>query len=837
MKKFLVLVILLGCALAHDDDDMPNRVTILAPGGLVKQPNPYSEVAPGSLEVADNIQYKRKSVIEPREGFVEYAAMGAPYSAAYPAKMWAGDSSLLAVTTANNGSTGNGLFWQSGATTQVLMSPLRGGVSSLAFTPGKAQMTRVRDRFIVAENKNPVVIDSEGGATARSAGLPMPSYIGAFFPTAGAVISSLRYVSYRAAFRKVVGNYTFQGAASGQYSYYNSSGAGQIPSVVVAWAGGTTPIQAGDFIDLYRTEEQLDPDLLGDRHQLAMRYKILPADIANGSAVFYDTCIQASLSDYFYYNSGQEGSAKSNFMPPPSVDVATFKGATFYNATSSWHATTLSVPYAWGTLNTAQEIERGIGLRTYTGNITVGSFVIAGITSPVGLSIGQRVASGLYPANTRVVTIIGNSITLNAAATGSAAASVFNTTDVVLIDGVDLLTQNPNDFLFEIANFGSLGALAVVGIPLSMLRLNYGTANSGFKGVQLILPVSGTGPFVVRASNGQNYSPALPDYDAATGLTSKNDPRTNRLFHSKIDQPENVAPDAYFLVGKGTILRMIPLQEIMLVFCTDGTYSVHGDGDDWSVTPFNIETILISPDAVTSLDNKVYAWTTNGLTAISDQGNVVQLSAPFIADEIRILQRQFKDAALPTPYTWGVQLETDKFRNEVWFNFNALGAGEPWIQTYIWNTDSMTFVTQSGVKPKALVYAPYRLAIITNTAISYREYDTAGTSWMAPTLRFNPIFATDAGKLRQWLDVTLLMEDLSADVNITPTFETVAFPGSYLLSATPGRFEHVIPVSQDFSYNKANRFGFSWTPVSGTAYFRIIGLSFRYREASETLRQ
>ena len=114
------------------------------------------------------------------------------------------------------------------------------------------------------------------------------------------------------------------------------------------------------------------------------------------------------------------------------------------------------------------------------------------------------------------------------------------------------------------------------------------------------------------------------------------------------------------------------------------------------------------------------------------------------------------------------------------------------------------------------------------------QYSDAG--YMSVEVEFNPVVGEDVGYLKQWIDATLFFEDVEEDMLFLPSFEDASFPLAYNLDSGVN-FEHVVPVTQNFAYNKHLQFGFSTTPQDGTGHWSLLGVTFRYRTASETFRQ
>lgn len=845
MKTFIVLFLLCAAACGQvecPDGYMAQKQTVVTPSGVVTQPNEYGQLPPGTLRVGENICIRKAGVLEPRPAFENLGnVIGTGGTTDYYAalKIWPlASNKILALTgTEFSGTPAQDFVVQYSDGTWALLAG-NGGPTA---TPGKTQITRSRERTIlVTEGNAPrVIADSAIGTTAGSdvtnnkAGLTMPSFVDIQGGDPGHSVSPDAFVSYRAVFRRSDGAYTFQGAVSPAFHYQNSNVFDEIPELFVNWDARSTVV-AGDLLEIYRTEEQTDEDSVGDRHRFAFSYTITSTDIANGRAQLFDTCAKDSLGADLYYDGSQEGAAKNNYMPPPSVDVTTFKDVTFYNATQAWHTRSIKAAYVWGALSTTDEISYGIGSRSVS--VTTNSTVNMTAASVTGLAVGQAVSGSGIPASTYISAISGSgpyTITITHAATNSTTtARTF--VDVIEIDGTKIEVSTWRAFLQSLGDANSTSTLQVVALPSSAVPANSLVVDDTT--VTLTLPVSGTGPFTIRATNGQNYSPPLPTM-SQTAVSSTADARTNRVYYSKISAPETVSPDAYFTVGHETILRLFATTDTLFAFCSDGIYKIDGQGDNWSVTPFDPDTILLAPDAIDSIDNQIYALTTAGFVSFTDSGGISKISSPLVGNDFRALWKQFQSTDPALPYTWAVQVAADKYRNEVWINFNDTDDDQSaFVKTFIWNTDTNTFTTQTTEQSIGVAYIPYRQSIVVATSsgsplrVQLRKY--SDTLYMSATLEFNPVVGDDIGYLKQWIDTTLLFQTLAGTVTVTPSFEATAYSTPYTLAAG-SNFEHVVALLRDYAYNKHCRFGIA---IAGTSNWSLLGLTFRYRDVAETLR-
>ncbi len=823
MQKALFLVLLTACGVA----ELPVRQTVTSPGGVITQPNDVGELPPGTLAVGNNVMMRRQGVLEPRLAFEALQAPPGGFVGDAPVKIWelAEDRRLLVVDSNNH--TNTFLSWQNGIQNFTISAE-----NNADFLPGKTQLSKARDRWILTNDYSPLVLDPEnfvGNFDSRQAGLPPPFV----YPTTSNTGSNwviANFIAYKALFKRTLADgYVIRGGISPAISARNNSGGNRQPRLEVSWPD-SAPVVAGMTIEFYRTKQQAAADLLGDDFLFAFEYTLTSTDVSNGFATAFDFCLEDALSSQIYTTI--DGPSKSNFMPPPSSDVVTFKGATFYVAPVSWHTLETGIASTWGALSTTEERTFGIGSRATTGNTLTGTNTILAVANTTGLKVGQTVQSTAFPPGPDpiVTVILGSTVTVNTNASATLVGTPVTFNDVIVVESDVLSMKNPSEFIFD-----SLDVLANTPthsvIPFPAETMDTGDFSEDGVQITFVSPVSGSTAFTVKATNGANYSPVVPEF-TATAATSSNDPRTNRVFFSKIDKPEAVAVDASLHIGQGIILKLWATQDSLFAFCTDGIYRIVGDGDDWSVVPFDPDTVLLAPDAIDSMNNLIYAWTTAGLVEISDSRGIVPISDPRIGNTIRGLWDDFSVLTPPLPYTWGVQLACDKKNSEVWLNFNDYtGAGHR--DTWIWNTLTETFFSQNGVEPTALTYSPSLRSILTGDADFVRV--SSEDEFMAPTVVFNAAFGPDLGYLKQLIDVTLFMQGLSASATFTPSFDNVNYSSSYTVTLSTGPFEHVVAPLLDAVHGKQWIFGFAISNATPPNW-QLKGLSYRYRVASETVR-
>jgi len=142
-----------------------------------------------------------------------------------------------------------------------------------------------------------------------------------------------------------------------------------------------------------------------------------------------------------------------------------------------------------------------------------------------------------------------------------------------------------------------------------------------------------------------------------TAVTSDNEVLPNRIYFSKILQPDAVPLVNTIDVGAKdkAILRIFPLRDSLFVYKEDGLFRISGETAPFNLALFDSSCILLAPDSLDVSNNLIYGWTTQGITSTSESGvNIV--SRPIDIDILKLATEQytnFKSA------TWGIGYESD----------------------------------------------------------------------------------------------------------------------------------------------------------------------------------
>lgn len=181
-----------------------------------------------------------------------------------------------------------------------------------------------------------------------------------------------------------------------------------------------------------------------------------------------------------------------------------------------------------------------------------------------------------------------------------------------------------------------------------------------------------------------------------TTLTATNNAKSNRVYYSKLLQPEAVPALNFIDVGAQDkeILRIFPLRDSLFVFKEDGLFRISGEVAPFNLALFDSSCILIAPDSLDISNNLIYGWTRQGIQQTSESG-VLTISRPIDIDILKLATNQYTNFKTAT---WGIGYESD---------------------------NSYTVYT---VQLQADVYATigYRYSTLTNTWTTFDKTNTCG---------------------------------------------------------------------------------------------------------------
>jgi len=744
-----------ACDVAVDAGGDPVRLKVIAPLGLITQPGEYG-LPPGALSKALNVCMRDPGLINSLPDVRAYRAdvIGSGYTLR---RLFPGDSNVL--TIGDNAGTWAARWVSSGASTAIT-GPTG---YTLTFGTAKAQWTRTRERYFVTSEIGIQALDSESDTSMRHAGFPPPiTFWTSSSSTNAGAIANGKAARWRSVVRRKQSDaYETISAPSTPVYYANGTGATVDPSFVVQWEA-SHGIAAGDIIELYRTKTQNTGTDPGDTFYLVASYTVTSSDVTNTSATVPDRTPDTGIGAELYTNPGDAnaGPNKPKFPPPYATDVVTFKGHTFYFQTSTAASIKLLIPAVIGSLSSAYERTRGIGLREAACNTTSGSPTLSGVsaTDILGVVAGQYVTGTGIPAATTVSSVNAGAGTItmsaNATATGAITASIYDRID---IDGsASAAIDNYKQLVEEMVEKG----LVVV----SNEALNTDDVNGAEFSIQQ--PRYADGSFTIRATNGANYTPALPNI-ADTATTVAAEVRNNRYYWSEAEQPEAVPLLNYGFCGSGTHYRGIATRDAIYVFASDGLWRISGDAGVWRVDPVDPRLILAARNAVDVLGDVIWAYTNRGLVSIS--GDVVtEHSTGTIGD--LVTGAAYSDS-------WDTYLACDELHREVWLTFRSGGDST----SYVFNILTKAFTSVNDDEWSAMAYSRALQSLVigevaANPDVLYFESDTSATRMPGADARYQPLDMGDPFTLKEFQDLEFIFGGMSGGTaTLVPSFDGTTY--------------------------------------------------------------
>jgi len=769
-----------------------SRQSIVAPIGLITQPNKYGQYKRGALSRADNVVMRSPGIISSMPDTTAYRTTISAANIAIRS-MLAAPASLLVYLEEALTLASAGLDWVTTGAANVVTHPSGLVLGAIA---GRARFATQRTRYYftcwntttVSGFRGVIALDSEGDTTSRMAGLSQPAYLD--FTTGNTTNAIVMGANKTAAWRAIVrrthsDGYDMSSAAS--WAMTGTTGATPIdPQVIIGFPMNHNYI-VGDIVELYRTRTQdlgTDP---GDTMFLAVSQAIVAGDITAGFISIRDVCQDDSLGVELYSNAGQEGASAANLDPPVASDMASFKGHMFYAATAVPAQAKMGKRVASAVLSTDYDRLYGIGFRTTTGTITNGSPTITVVVNMRGIVPGQFLFHANFPGGSTTITgVTATTITCANNATATTAGASFTTYDTIKMAAPPNLVAE-----IQFSPFPNVARITAMAAGTNGSPLVYNTSVNEIHGVELAaafdvlrgvewivnLPrVYAGSSMTLRVTNGVNYSPPLPEI-TATANTYSPDVRENRYVWSKKEQPEACPPLNYAFVGSGTILRMVPTRDALWIFCTDGLFRLSGDGGDgadaWRVDSADPNLLLAARNAVVTLKETIWCYCNRGLVAISDDGGIQEISLGVIGDTL--IGASFAD-------TWDVHMGVDQLHQEIWITFHTGSFGAGTTTSYVFNAVTKAFTTYSGYGDHhtASVYFPSMLSLATAYGYSSQSPsiytflgDTSGFRIPNAQIAYQPLFVNDPFDLKQFVDVTYIVDGLTFAATMTPRFDDV----------------------------------------------------------------
>jgi len=386
------------------------------------------------------------------------------------------------------------------------------------------------------------------------------------------------------------------GAPSQRIIVINNSGGTRDVALTFDIPSGIT---VNHIFQIYRSAQStgvaVEPS---DELQLIVERAPTAGEVAAFSASYTDATPDNLRGAALYTNPSQQGIAEANDEPPLAKDICVFKGSTIYANVISKHRMYITLIAAGGS-GLVNDDTVAIAGTVYTGKAT------------------ETPASGQFKVST-----------------GGTAAQNIEDTAKSLVKVINQYATNTLVYAYYVSGYQDLPG-------------------------QILIEERSIGGavFYALSSRGSAFSPNLP----ASGTTyqSTNDIQQSYVAISKPGQPEAVPLKNYFPVGSGAaaILRIIALRDSAFILKEDGIYRITGESvDDFRIEEFDRTTILTCQESAVPLNNQVYAWTTQGIVAISEGGTRI-MSRPI---ELTLLQISTGNYVNFDSASFGIGYESDR---------------------------------------------------------------------------------------------------------------------------------------------------------------------------------
>ena len=406
-------------------------------------------------------------------------------------------------------------------------------------------------------------------STPRQAGVPRALGGSATLAT-GTWFTTGNMVAYRLVWGyRDANNYVIQGAPSDRVEISNNSGASKSVSLTFNVPAG---ISSGYFYQLYRSGLSGGASTIPS-DELSQIYE---GTYTSGSTITINDITPTTLTGAYLYTNANTGFgiAQSNEQPPLAKDLCQFRQYMLYANTQRKQSLYITL--------------LGVGNGALSINDTL--IFTSGVTS----------------------------FTLTASASENASVGNF------LLDTSGTPSQNvqntANSICRVLNNYASN----------TIIYASYVSGYQDFPGKMYLFAKDYTvSAFSITTNNNSGtataaFSPNVPT--SGTAVISSSETVTNRVYYSRVSQPEAVPLLNYFDVGSANfnIRRIVALQDSVFILKDEGIYRLVGfDPTSWQVSLFDKTFNLVCDESVSVLDNTIYCFTNQGVATISDSGSTI----------------------------------------------------------------------------------------------------------------------------------------------------------------------------------------------------------------------
>lgn len=543
--------------------------------GLTTAPGQLGE-PPGGMSVAQNWDVPNRTLLAKRRGVQRYTYFpsGVPRSIYVKSASALGGSPVLYASAGISTTVGSASLLSVGSSAVTLPAPL----TPYAWDPSVRPVRFVQFGKSVYATSDNGVARIESDNAARWAGVETPV---ARTATAGAGTGAWLANGSTVAYRAVLVRYDadgvpMRGPPSGEVLVANSTGSAALVTVglwlnaAVNSYDATEPAAARRVdVELYRSPASTTASPSAEL-QLCFRRSLTAGELGTpGTAVsITDSCPDEGLGAYLYTNglTGEDvlagaavGLASRNDIPPVGADVASYAGRLWLADLTYRHELTFSL-FAPGTT----------GTQLKTGDV----LTIDGST---------------YTAGTNFTVYTAGTVLQNIQDTARSLASAIASHDASI-------------------------CAEYVGSPLSP-----GTAGL----IRVWRARNSASSFSVQVTSGGSGPAFVPDL--STALSSSSERLLNGLAYSKASQPDAFPPANVVRVGRGdaSIRRIVALRDCLFIFASDGLWRLTGySPETFALEMFDSSVVVaaVSPNAISVMDDAIYAWCNLGIVRITTSG-------------------------------------------------------------------------------------------------------------------------------------------------------------------------------------------------------------------------
>jgi hypothetical protein len=475
----------------------------------------------------------------------------------------------------------------------------------------------------------------------------------------------------------------------------------------------TLPVEINQnyFYQIYRTSfitkpmaltfDDIDP---GDEMNLVLEAPITESHTLAGQIVIQDVTPESfrQVGAFLYTNqvSGQ-GIAQSNNIPPIAKDVSLFRGSMFYGNTISKQSLDLSLITVSNIVIDTTELiivgQNKVNVYTFSNAEDAALFKIKKSDSvSVSQSIDETARSIVRVINrdpngivyARYVSTedsIPGQIVFEARSNSPEPFLLASNWDAFLDStSPNLLKKVTIDSIKFTAGPNSQTVIEAVGSVPSQVEDYFIFSNEVTPTIiGYFKPVSTTADeIVIDFQTTTEADPAINSFfiaNRSNAAASSNVVAPNRLYFSKVNQPEAVPLLNFISIGQGDepIERILALRDNLFVLKTDGVFIVDGvSAPNFSSRLLDNSATIIAPDTAVVLNNQIYCLTTQGVAVITESG--VSIISRYIEDQIKSIINSRVNYRL-TSFALGYESDrayllwlprSDKDSREICFRYN-----------------------------------------------------------------------------------------------------------------------------------------------------------------------